>query len=80
MDRELFKIMIANQQLWKQQYYADKRKRILIRNICNRRCESKGLKTNTEIIDMLNQLSFIEEIQLIEFDNGSLHFETICYK
>lgn len=80
MNSELFKRMIEKQNEWRNQFYADKKTRQLIRTICNRKYKSKGNQELEEIHKSLLEMGFLEDVTLVEREYGNLCDSRITIK
>ena len=78
MNMELFNSIINNQTKWRREYFENRNKKMLIRRICNRKYKSKGNKNINEINKFFLE-NGLEEIEIIERQEGNLVFETINY-
>lgn len=74
-NTELYKLMVQKQNEWRKQYYQNQKTKQAIRIICNRRYKSKSHHTLERIQHELEQLGFLDEVTLIEEDNGNKYYE-----
>ena len=79
MNMELFNSIINNQTKWRREYFENRNKKMLIRRICNKKYKSKGNKNINQINKFFLE-NGLEEIEIIERQEGNLVFETINYK
>jgi hypothetical protein len=80
MDSDLFKYLIEQQNIWRKQYYADKKTKRIIRTICNRKYQSKGNKDIENIHKSLVEMGFLEEVKLIHTHSGELCYDILYGK
>jgi hypothetical protein len=78
MNQELFKLMVEKQNEWRNQYYADKQTKKIIKTICNRKYKSRGNKRLEEIRDTLKD--YLDEMVLKNSQSGELCFESLYGK
>ncbi len=80
MNSELFKLMVEKQNEWRDQYYANKKDKRIIRTICNRKYKSKGNKELEEIHNSLIELGLLEEVLLRQTHSGELCYDALYGK
>lgn len=80
MNQEQFKRMILQQTEARKQYEADKKNNHLIRTICNRRYKSKGNHDIKEIQKALEEMGFLDDVELVERNNGEMVYQVISFK
>jgi hypothetical protein len=63
IDTHLFKLMVEKQNELRKQYYENKKRKMLMKVIRNRKYKSKGNKDAEDINKALIEMGFIEEIE-----------------
>ena len=81
MDSDLFQLILKKQNEWRNQYYANKKRKNIITVICNRKYKSKGNKDVHEIHKSLLQLGFLEEDAILQQRfSGELCYDSLYGK
>ncbi len=77
IDTHLFNLMVEKQNEWRKQYYENKKRKMLMKVIRNRKYKSKGNKKDAEYINKaLIEMGFIEEIEELDDLEISKLFES----
>ncbi len=80
MDIELFKLMLEKQKEWRNQYYANRKRKNVISVICNRKYKSKGDKDIQEIYDSLVEMGYLEDAIYLHKFSGDICHECLLGK
>jgi hypothetical protein len=81
MNTELFTMILNKQIQWRQEYYANKKDKRIIRTIYNRKYKSKGNKDINEIHKVLVDMGFLEDqLTMIQQQDGNLCYDSLYGK